>query len=333
MTRLNALPYEPFDAEILSPFLPALRIVVSGQCGYNDFDIDWMTSQDIWFCNSRHATCEATANMALFLLLGVLRNTSLGEQNLRNGLWRAGLGLGQDPSGMTLGIVGMGKIGSLLARKASLGLGMRVAYWNRSGGSVSPPPGSSYRRCTTLDDLLTSSDIVSVHCPLTDQTKGLMSRDQFSKMRHGSYFINTSRGAIVDDEALVESLETGKIRRAGLDVFDNEPAGVHAYYRSRPDKVVVQPHMGGLTEASFARAAADCFGNLRSYFETGRPGTPLNEVSSPERRALSEHRMIGVTEDSVPLSFGAESERTSGTGRRTVAAGSALPPASCKSTV
>ncbi|KAI3391736.1 hypothetical protein diail_6852 [Diaporthe ilicicola] len=308
VTRLSPKPYEPFDAELLSPFLPDLRIVVSAQCGYNDFDVDWMTSQGIWFCNSRNATCEATADMALFLVLGVLRNTSLAEQNLRNGLWRAGLGLGQDPYGMTLGIVGMGKTGSLLARKASMAFGMRVAYWNRSGRSVPAPPNSSYRRCDTLDDLFKCSDIVSLHCPLTEDTRHLMSRDEFNKMRDGSYFINASRGALVDDEALVESLETGKIRRAGLDVFDNEPAGINPYFRSRPDKVVVQPHMGGLTEASFAKAAAECFGNLRGYFETGRPRAALNEVSSLDLRTAQEPRTARVIEESVPLNLGTDTE-------------------------
>lgn len=307
VARLSPKPYEPFDAELLSPFLPDLRIVVSAQCGYNDFDIDWMTKQGIWFCNSKNATCEATADMALFLVLGVLRNTSLAEQNLRNGLWRAGLGLGQDPYGRTLGIVGMGKTGTLLARKASMAFGMRVAYWNHSGRSVSSPPNSSYRRCDTLDELLKGSDIVSLHCPLTEGTKGLMSRDQFNNMRDGSYFINASRGALVDDEALVESLEAGKIRRAGLDVFGNEPAGIHPYFRSRPDKVVVQPHMGGLTEASFAKAAAECFGNLQSYFETGRPWAALNEVSSLELRTVSEWT-TAMVKDSVPMNVGTDME-------------------------
>ncbi|KAK2597270.1 hypothetical protein N8I77_013130 [Diaporthe amygdali] len=308
VARLSPKPYEPFDAELLSPFMPHLRIVVSAQCGYNDFDVNWMTNQGIWFCNSRNATCEATADMAMFLVLGVLRNTSLAEQNLRNGLWRAGLGLGQDPSGKTLGIVGMGKTGSLLARKASIAFGMRVAYWNHSGRSVSAPSNSFYRRCDTLDDLLKCSDIVSLHCPLTEGTRGLMSRDKFNKMRYGSYFINASRGALVDDEALVESLETGKIRRAGLDVFDNEPAGIHPYFRSRPDKVVVQPHMGGLTEASFARAAAECFGNLRNYFETGSPWTAVNEVSSLDLWTVSGRRTSGMIEDSIPLNLGTDTE-------------------------
>lgn len=308
VTRLSPKPYEPFDAELLSPFMPDLRIIVSAQCGYNDFDVNWMTSHGIWFCNSRNATCEATADLAMFLVLGVLRNTSLAEQNLRNGLWRAGLGLGQDPSGKTLGIVGMGKTGSLLARKASMAFGMRVAYWNHSGRTVSAPPNYFYRRCDTLDDLLKCSDIVSLHCPLTEDTRGLMSREKFNKMRDGSYFINASRGALVDDEALVESLETGKIRRAGLDVFDNEPAAIHPYFRSRPDKVVVQPHMGGLTEASFAKAAAECFGNLRSYFETGRPWTAINEVLSLDLWTVSGPRTPGVIEDSVPLNFGMDAQ-------------------------
>lgn len=308
MTRLSPKPYEPFDAELLSPFLPDLRIVVSAQCGYNDFDVNWMTSQGIWFCNSRKATCEATADMAMFLVLGVLRNTSLAEQNLRNGLWRTGLGLGQDPSGMTLGIVGMGKTGSLLARKASLAFGMRVAYWNRSGRPVTSPPNTYYRRCDTLDDLLKCADVVSLHCPLTEDTRGLMSRDNFNKMRYGSYFINSSRGGLVDDEALVECLESGKIRRAGLDVFDNEPGGIHPYFCSRPETVVVQPHMGGLTEASFAKAAAECFGNLRSYFETGRPWTAVNEVSCLDSSTAMEPRTPDVLKDSLPFNLGTDIE-------------------------
>jgi lactate dehydrogenase-like 2-hydroxyacid dehydrogenase len=309
VARLSPKAYEPFDAELLSPFLPDLCIVVSAQCGYNDFDVDWMSSQGIWFCNSSNATCEATADMAMFLVLGVLRNTSLAEQNLRNGLWRTGLGLGRDPSGMTLGIVGMGKTGSLLAWKASLAFGMRVAYWNRSGRSVPSPPTCPYRKCDTLDDLLGCADVVSLHCPLTDDTRGLMSREKFAKIRDGSYFINSSRGALVDDEALVESLETGKIRRAGLDVFDNEPSGIHPYFRLRPDRIIVQPHMGGLTEGSFAKAAAECFGNLRRYFETGRPWAAINEVSSQDLRTLSEWSTSEAMQDNGPLKLKTDTEQ------------------------
>lgn len=283
MARTNVYPFNPFDEELLAPFLPNLRIVVTGQVGYNEFDVDWMTRQGIYFCNSKYATCEATAEMALFLTFAVLRNTSLGETSLRRGHWRAGLGLGRDPAGMTLGIVGMGKIGEKLARKASMAFSMQVAYWNQSGRRVSTSQHWSdlvpeYRQCETLDELLGCSDIVSLHCPLTNATEKLMSHREFGKMRSGSFLINTSRGALVDDDALIEALESGHICRAGLDVFEGEPDQICSYYQKRVDKVVVQPHMGGLTQASFKRAAMECFANLRAFFETGRPLAPLNEL-------------------------------------------------------
>lgn len=246
-----------------------------------------MTAHGIWFCNSPTATCEATAEMALFLILAVLRNTSLAEKNLRSGFWRSGLGLSRDPAGLTLGIVGMGKVGALLARKAAMAFGMRIAYWNHSGRRVSSGnPGccassmlGEYDRCETLDELLRRSDVVSLHCPLTESTTNFMSHDQFSLMKDGSFFVNTSRGALVDDDALIAALESGKIRRAGLDVFAGEPNGINPYYQKRIDKAIVQPHMGGLTEASFAKAAAECFANVRMFFEVGRPIAPINDLS------------------------------------------------------
>lgn len=247
-----------------------------------------MTKHGVWFCNSRNATCEATADMAIFLLLAVLRNTSLAENNLRHGRWRTGLGLSTDPTGLTLGIVGMGRVGTLLAHKAVTAFGMQVAYWNHSGRRIATSsrgccdlshPARHYKHCDTLDELLRCSDVVSLHCPLTDSSRHLMSRKQFDLMKNGSYFINTSRGALVDDEALILALESGRIRRAGLDVFEGEPDGIHPYYQENVDKVVVQPHMGGLTTAAFSKAAAECFANIRMLFDTGRPVAPVNEVS------------------------------------------------------
>ncbi|GME36555.1 Glycerate-and formate-dehydrogenase [Neofusicoccum parvum] len=273
--RLGTQPFEPFDAELLSPLLPHLRIVASAQIGYNDFDVDWMTSQGIWFCNTRYATGEATADMALFLILAVLRDTTRAESNFRQGRWRTGLSLSRDPAGLTLGIVGMGNIGRCLARRAAA-FNMRIRYYNRRPLPAEEVPcGASY--CGTLEELLQSSDIVSLHCPLTSGTTRLMGADEFQMMRDGSYIINTSRGPVIDDEALIAALENGKVVRAGLDVFEGEPAGIHPYFMES-DKVVVQPHMGGLTEGSFAKAEEECFANIRRYFDTGKPLAPVNEV-------------------------------------------------------
>ncbi|KAJ4385973.1 hypothetical protein N0V93_008864 [Gnomoniopsis smithogilvyi] len=292
VARTNVYPFDPFDEELFAPFMPRLKIVVTGQVGYNDFDVEWMTRQGVYFCNSKYATCEATAEMALFLIFAVLRNTSLGEQSLREGRWRGDLGLGRDPAGLTLGIIGMGKIGEKLAHKASTAFGMRVAYWNKSGRKVSTLQHwahltSEYYQCETLDELLGCSDVVSLHCPLTESTTKLMSDREFGKMKPGSFFINTSRGGLVDDSALIKALESGQICRAGLDVFGGEPDSICPYYRERADKVVVQPHMGGLTEASFRKASMECFANLRAFFETGRPLAPLNELPiGTESKAL-----------------------------------------------
>lgn len=306
VARTNVFPFDPFDEKIFAPFLPDLRIIVTGQVGYNDFDVDWMTRQGVYFCNSKYATCEATAEMALFLIFAVLRNTSFGEKSLREGLWRSSLGLGRDPEGMTLGIVGMGKIGEKLARKMTTAFGMQVAYWNQSGRRVSSSSNwggmvPEYRQCETLDELLTCSDVVSLHCPLTSATTKLMSRREFGLMKPGSFFINTSRGGLVDDEALIEALETGQVSRAGLDVFGGEPDLICPYYRERVDKVVVQPHMGGLTEASFKRAAMECFANLRAFFETGRPLAPLNEPSLHAQSMEPDLVKLGQLQESRPL--------------------------------
>lgn len=306
MARTNVYPFNPFDEELLAPFLPELRIIVTGQVGYNEFDVEWMTRRGVYFCNSKYATCEATAEMALFLIFAVLRNTSFGEMNVRHGHWRGGLGLGRDPAGMTLGIVGMGKIGEKLAHKASTAFGMSVAYWNQSGrraSSLEPRTdlASEYRHCQTLDELLECSDVVSLHCPLIDATTKLMSHRQFKRMKPGSFFINTSRGALVDDDALIEALETQQICRAGLDVFGGEPDLIHPYYRDRVDKVVVQPHMGGLTEASFKRAAMECFANLRAFFETGRPLAPLNELPSHTKGKDIDFLKVAPIQESRPL--------------------------------
>ncbi|EMD86841.1 hypothetical protein COCC4DRAFT_141218 [Bipolaris maydis ATCC 48331] len=277
--RLGPQPYEPFDAQLLSPLLPDLRIVVSAQRGFDDFHVDWMTTQGIWFCNTKHATVDATAEMALFLTMAVVRNTNHAERSLRSGRWRDRLPLSRDLRSITLGIVGMGSIGMSLAHKATA-LGMQVRYHSRNGKAVQnrAPAGSVH--CATLNELLQTSDVVSLHCPLDQSTWHLISDKQFLLMKDGSYVINTARGAIVDNQALIRALESGKLAGAGLDVFENEPTGIDPYFLES-DKVVPIPHMGGLTEGSFELAEQECLDNVQEYFTKGRPCTPLNCVDEP----------------------------------------------------
>ncbi|KPI44906.1 putative 2-hydroxyacid dehydrogenase [Cyphellophora attinorum] len=278
LIRMGTPPYEPFDAELLGSLVPAgCRIIASASAGYNEFDVDWMTRSGIYFCNTVNAVSEATADMAIWLILSVLRNTGNAERNARSGKWRAGLPVARDPRGLKLGIVGCGAIGRHLVRKARV-FGMTVVYHNRRrlAEEVERELGlSDVAYYGELKEMLREVDVVSVNCPLNEQTKGLIGREEFEVMKDGVFLVNTARGAIVDEDAVIEALEHGKVTRAGLDVFTGEPT-VNPYFL-RSDKVVLQPHMGGLTDIALRDAEREAFENIRAFFRTGKPNSPVNE--------------------------------------------------------
>jgi len=271
---MGTIPYEPYDKDLLKGLGPHCKIIVSASAGYNEFDIDWMTSAGMWFCNTVDAVSEATADMALFLIVAVIRNTSVAERQAREGEWKTGLTPTADPSGKILGIVGLGSIGKYLAKKAKL-FNMKIYYYNRR--RLSPEDEKTYDAtyCPDLYSLLASSDVVSLHTPLNAATTDLISEAEFAAMKDGTYLVNTARGAIVDEKALIKALDSGKVLRAGLDVFPNEPK-INEYFM-KSDKVVLQPHMGGLTQSSFAKSQQECLENIRAYFEAGMPNSPVND--------------------------------------------------------
>ena len=273
--RMGRGPYHPFDVEMLGHLTPHCRIIASASAGYDDFDVDWLTSQGIWFCNSRNAVAEATADMACFLVLAVIRDTTRAERCARDGSWKDLVVPSKDPSGMTLGIVGMGSIGKYLAKKAVV-FNMSIKYYNRR--RLSPEEEAKYNAtyCPTLHSLLSQSDVVSINCPLTPETTNLISTPEFAAMKDGAFIVNTSRGPVIDEPALIEALESGKIARAGLDVFWNEP-NINEYF-TKSEKVVVQPHVAGLTELAFRKGERECFENIRSFFKTGTPVASVNKI-------------------------------------------------------
>lgn len=237
-----------------------------------------MTENNIWFCNTVNAVSEATADMAMFLILAVLRNTTVAERQARDGSWKANIVPCRDPTGLTLGIIGAGAIGKHLARKASLGFNMKVVYHNRKQLSAEDEAKYGLTYYAKMEDLFAVSDVVSVSCPLNAETTNLISGPQFAAMKDGAFFVNTSRGPVVDETAMIEALESGKVIRAGLDVFHNEP-NIKDYFKTS-DKVVLQPHMGGLTDIAFQKSERECFENIRSLFKTGRPVAPVNDVQT-----------------------------------------------------
>ncbi|KAH7123030.1 hypothetical protein EDB81DRAFT_952011 [Dactylonectria macrodidyma] len=274
--RMGTPPYEPFDEGLLRSLTPGCHIITSASAGFNEFDVEWMSRSGIIFCNSVDAVAEATADMAMFLILAVLRNAFTAERSARAGKWRGQPGVlspARDPTNLTLGIVGLGSIGKYLAKKAAA-FNMKVKYYNRHQLPEEEEKTYNATYCSTLEELLSASDVVSLNCPLNANTTNLISTAQFEAMKDGTFLVNTARGAVIDEAALKVALQSGKIARAGLDVLCDEP-NVDPWFFEQ-ENVIVQPHLGGLTDVAFQKAERECFENIRAYFETGKANSPVN---------------------------------------------------------
>lgn len=154
---------------------------------------------------------------------------------------------------------------------------MKIKYHNRHRLPAEDEATYGAEYCATLHDLLGASDVVSLNCPLTAETTNLISMAEFAAMRDGAFLVNTARGAVVDEAALKRALGSGKVARAGLDVLCGEPR-VDPWFLAS-DRVVVQPHLGGLTDVAFQRAERECFENIRAVFKTGRPLSPVIDIT------------------------------------------------------
>lgn len=185
-----------------------------------------------------------------------------------DGSWRGPVVPSEDPSGMVLGIVGMGTIGKYVAKKAAA-FDMKVKYFSRRRLPLEEEIQYNATYCPTLVSLLSQADVVSMHCPLTPETTNLISKTDFDAMKDGAFFVNTARGRVVDEPALINALESGKIRRAGLDVFWDEPQ-INDYFK-KTEKVMIQPHVGGLIKAAFRSGETECIEKSRPCLRLAGP--------------------------------------------------------------
>jgi glyoxylate reductase len=228
---------ERVDNETLDLF-PNLTIVANYGAGYDSIDVRACAARGIVVTNTPGVLTDATADLAFALLLSVRRRIVVGDRAVREGSWRGGWAdpdfLGRDVSGSTLGIVGFGRIGQAVAHRARA-FGIRVLHNSRR------PGGEGWRE---LDELLAEADAVSLHVPLTPETRGLLDASRLAVLRDGACLVNTARGQIVDEDALVRELVSGRIE-AGLDVFAHEPE-VPRELLGLPN-VVVTPHVGSAT--------------------------------------------------------------------------------------
>ena len=263
------------DAQLLD-LAPNLEAVASVSVGVDNYDIDYMTERKIQLTNTPDVLTETTADTGFALVMASARRVVELANMVRNGQWVNNVGpehFGTDVHGKTLGIIGMGRIGEALAQRGHFGFGMPVIYHSNS-----PKPAVEARfnaQYRSLDELLQEADFICLTLPLTAQTEGLIGAEQFALMRRESIFINISRGKVVDEAALINALQQGQIRAAGLDVFEREPLELTSPLL-KLDNVVATPHIGSATfetREAMARCAVE---NLLAALAGERPANLVN---------------------------------------------------------
>ncbi|MFH1742112.1 MAG: D-glycerate dehydrogenase [bacterium] len=259
------------DAGLLNA-APKLKIVVNMAIGFNNMDLPLMASRSVWAVNTPDAVVDSTADFTIGVLLALVRRIPELDRFVCSGQWgcfEPGRWDGAELAGKTIGIIGYGQIGQAVARRLRA-FGMNVIFHTRRN------TGDSEQR--SLEDLLIQSDVVSLHVPLTPETKGLINRERFQLMKPGAVFINMSRGKVAEETALVESLQSGHLSGAGLDVFENEPQ-IHPALRKMPN-VVLSPHTAGGTHESRNRAWQHCIENVVRVLQGKPPKNPLNPTKT-----------------------------------------------------
>jgi len=258
-------------AEVLAAEPRRAGLVANFGVGFNNIDVEAAKARGIAVSNTPDVLTDATADLAMTLLLMVARRTGEGERHLRGGQWtgwRPTHMLGTHVTGKTLGLVGMGRIARAVAQRAHHGFGMRIIYHD----PFPPPPdvarGLGAEQRQTLDEVLREADFVSLHCPATPETRHLLDRDRLALMRPEAFLINTARGDVVDEAALVETLASKRIAGAGLDVFEREPQVTQAL--TAMDNVVLLPHLGSATTETRVAMGMRAFENLQLFF-SGKP--------------------------------------------------------------
>jgi lactate dehydrogenase-like 2-hydroxyacid dehydrogenase len=261
-------------AEVLSAEPLRARMLANFGVGFNHIDTDAAKARGLAVSNTPDVLTEATADIAMTLLLMVSRRAGEGERHVRCGAWtgwRPTHMLGTDVSGKTLGLIGMGRIARAVAKRAHHGFGMRVIFHDPYPPLPAEAAALGAEPRQTLEQVLEESDFVSLHCPATPETRHLMNRERLARMRRSAFLINTARGDVVDEAALVEALADGTIAGAGLDVYEREPQVTPELLTM--ENVVLFPHLGSATTETRIAMGMRALENLRLFFK----GAPLRD--------------------------------------------------------
>lgn len=264
---------DPIRESVLST--PGLRCVSNVAVGFDNIDVAAATAHGVMVTNTPGILDETTADFAFALLMATARRMVEADSIVRSGQfrgWGIDMLLGQDVNHATLGIIGIGRIGRAVARRAR-GFNMRVLYFDTNPLPAEAERDMGVQRCD-LDTLLAESDFVSVHVPLSEKTHHLLSTPQFERMKNTAVLVNTSRGPVVDEAALVDALKDRQILGAGLDVYEREPA-VHPGLLASPH-VVLAPHIASASVHTRSEMCAVAARNMATAVRGGRPANLLN---------------------------------------------------------
>jgi len=260
---------EKLTAEVIQQLPDSIRAICSFSVGYDHIDLDAAKARGIVVTNTPEVLSDATAEIAMLCMLGAARRAYEGEREIRTETWAdwsATYQLGIQVTGKRLGILGAGRVGQIMARRAR-GFDMEIHYYNRSRLVAELEAGAIYHE--SVEALLPHCDFLSIHCPATPETHHLINAERIALLPDGAVVINTARGAVVDDNALIEALRSGKLFAAGLDVFNNEP-NIDPRYKEL-DNTFLLPHIGSATIETRDAMGFRALDNLDAILSGGEP--------------------------------------------------------------
>ena len=260
---------ERFTAEIASRLDPRLKIIANHSVGVDHCDLPALKARGIAVTNTPDVLSDATAEIAMLLMLGAARHAVEGDHLVRSGnwnFWSPSFMVGKQVTGARLGIIGMGRVGQAFARKARC-FDMEIHYYNRSRLAPHQEHGATYH--ASVESLLGMADFLSLHCPATPETTGLMNAERLAMLPAGAVLVNTARGALVDESALLAAIESGHIAAAGLDCFVTEPGGNPAF--SAHKNIFMLPHIGSATVRTRDAMGFRALDNLDAFFSGQTP--------------------------------------------------------------
>lgn len=262
---------EKFPADVIARLPARIKAIANFSVGVDHVDLEAAKARQIIVTNTPDVLSDATAEIAMLLMLGAARRASEGERLVRSQQWKdwsPAFMVGRQITGKRLGILGLGRVGQVVAQRGR-GFGMEIHYHNRNPLGEAEAGGAHYH--ASVEALLENIDVLSIHCPASPDTRGLINAQRLALMHADAILVNTSRGGVIEDEALVAALRSGQIAAAGLDVFNGEPDRIHPGYRDL-DNIFLLPHIGSATRETRDAMGFRAIDNLIAIFNGEEPG-------------------------------------------------------------